>query len=188
MVNRKTMFKDFQNSLDKNSRCSAGFSKRLNTLIDTHLPEIKPMNKGRVKAIAEITHCTLASASRWLSKDEIPRLKILRPLISLFCLSNKHAPSILEVWLIYGDTFFNIDVPLPSYTPLNNASKSPAGISILIFNYITEHNLDYTNYDITQIIDFTSKLFNLFNADIDKDFQAFSDTLLHPLLLMSKIR
>ena len=83
----------------------AGFSERLNWLLDASDMNPPPLDAGRVTWLAEVTSSSRPAAMDWLKHDRPPKGVTLRKLVSFI---NEYLPPIMsstpkiEAWLKYG--------------------------------------------------------------------------------------
>ncbi|MCG8381721.1 MAG: hypothetical protein MJA28_05800 [Gammaproteobacteria bacterium] len=83
----------------------AGFSERLNWLLDASDMNPPPLDAGRVTWLAELTSSSRPATMDWLKHDRPPKGVTLRKLVSFI---NGHLPPIMsstpkiEAWLKYG--------------------------------------------------------------------------------------
>lgn len=83
----------------------AGFSERLNWLLDASDMNPPPLDAGRVTWLAELTSSSRPATMDWLKHDRPPKSVTLRKLVSFI---NGHLPPIMsstpkvEAWLKYG--------------------------------------------------------------------------------------
>ena len=89
----------------KLSEIHAGFSDRLNWLLDLSDLDAPPLNNGRISWTAEITNSSRPAVMDWLKHDKPPKSVTLRKLVIFL---HNHLPPIfrevpaLEAWLRYG--------------------------------------------------------------------------------------
>ncbi len=84
----------------------AGFSERLNWLLDASDLNPPPLDAGRVSWLAKLTSYSRPAVMDWLKYDKPPKCTTLRKLVSF--LNRHHLPPIMsstpriEAWLQYG--------------------------------------------------------------------------------------
>ena len=107
----------------------AGFSQRMNELIDLTDIDIPAMHDGRQAYLSSLLQSSKMSSADWLKKNRPPKASTLRNIVVYLLnhIPGSYNPLRVEAWLKYGDEA----VPNPFEARLDNQSLIPLAAALI---------------------------------------------------------
>lgn len=161
----------------------AGFSERLNYLIDTSTIDVPKASDGRFGYIADLFDGNKSGVHGWLTKNKAPKESTLFQIVEFFLKHIESGSHILAArvvtWLKYGDNI--IPCPFRQDTDASKDKLIPVAAQ-LIAQITNSESITPDKYDLAAVLEYTVEiLFNFQITNIDQVKDA------HRLIIKQKL-